>query len=102
MSSRRLRWPETSQAPTRARPSRRGRGGGRVPCAAGTQDKVGPGRTNTAAIKGSIRPVAKSFFTGLISGYVCTGGAFVSGAIVVGGRLSGTGGGGVVAGTQIV
>lgn len=60
------------------------------------------GTPGTAAITGSIGPIATTSFTGSITGGVLTVSAIASGSIVVGGTVTGTGGGGVATGTQIV
>lgn len=75
---------------------------GRVTFGAGSQANIGTGNNGgTASITGSIGPQAATF-TGSISGNVLTVSVLTTGTIVVGGTLSGTGGGGVVAGSQIV
>lgn len=56
----------------------------------------------TASITGSIGPIATTSFTGSITGNILTVTSMQSGSIVVGGTVTGTGGGGVAAGTQII
>ena len=60
------------------------------------------GNPGTASVTGSIGPIATTSFTGSISGNVLTVQSVQSGTIVVGGTVTGTGGGGVATGTQIV
>src|SRR5712691_2730265 len=75
---------------------------GRVTFAAALPTAVGTGSTNAVTMTGSIGPIATTSFTGSISGNILTVTAISTGALVVGGTLTGTGGGGVVTGTQIV
>jgi hypothetical protein len=61
------------------------------------------GNPGTASISsGSVGPITAASFTGSIAGGVLTVTAVASGSIVVGGTVTGTGGGGVTTGTQIV
>jgi hypothetical protein len=70
--------------------------------AVGTQAGIGSASSGGGAtVTGSIGPQAATF-TGSISGSTLTVTALATGTIAVGGTLSGTGGAGVVAGTQIV
>lgn len=60
------------------------------------------GTPGTATVTGSIGPIPTTSFTGYISAGILTVTAVASGALVVGGTVGGTGGGGVATGTQIV
>lgn len=74
---------------------------GAVTFASGAQSTIGTGGSS-GTLTGSLGPIPTTSFTGSISGNILTVTAVASGALVVGGTLTGTGGGGVVAGTQIV